>query len=137
MSDILRPASGKGWRYRPANSSASLSPEARALGRKAMDAFLLSPQMQKPVTEATKDVEGAARALTVAIGAVDTGDFLDSFDSGPADPIVISGNPRVAGRVTNDSDHAAAVEYGNSAVGAGRRVLGRAAQPWHTEKRPL
>lgn len=136
MPDVTRPTSGKGWRYKPANTSRDLAPEARAVGRKAMDAFLVSPQMQKPTDEAAADVADAARTLAGII-AYDTGSYSESFESGPAAPVEVAGNVRVSARVTNDDDAAPAVEFGNSKVGPGKRVLLSAAQPWHTEKRPL
>lgn len=129
-----RRAARLGWAYRPANTLNDLAPEVAATGRQSMAEFLLSPQVQRPVSQATEDVAEAARALTVAVGAVDTGDFVSKFDAQVGKPMVVAGNPRVTGRVVNDSDHAAAVEFGNSRVGEGRRILGNAAQPWHTPK---
>jgi hypothetical protein len=124
----------KAWRYKPANRRSDLPKEARALGRRAMDDFLLSPQLLKPVMAATKDIKDAAEALTVAEGKVKSGDFLRGFDSAVGEIVEVSGNPRVTGRVFNDSEHAAAVELGNQRAGQGSHILLRAGQPWHTRK---
>lgn len=127
----------RAWRYRPANTQRDLSPEARKLGRRAMDDFLLSPQVLRPTIEAANDVADAARELTVAEGHVDTGDFVSKFDVGVGEIMTIDGNPRVTARVHNDSAHAAAVEFlSPNKGGHGFRILGRAAQPWHSPKGP-
>jgi hypothetical protein len=123
------------YRYKPANNLADLSKEARAVGRRSMAEFLLSPDVLRPVMQATKDIEDAAADLTRAEDLVDTGEFVDSFTSFVGDYMVIDGNPRVTGRVANDSAHAAALEFGNSQVAA-HHVLARAGQPFHSEKGP-
>ena len=125
-----------GFRYRPANSKASLSPEARKIGRESMKEFLLSPQLQEPVSKATEDIADAAKALAVADGLVDSGEYSEGFEGQVGAPIVIAGNRRVAGRVVNDAAHSAALEWGNSRA-TGHHVLGRAGQPFHSEKRPM
>jgi hypothetical protein len=120
-------------RYKAANTRADLSEEARALGRGSMTELLLSPQVMKPVFQAAQDIREAAQALALA-EAVHTGEYADSFTVEPQAPIIIDGNPRVAFRVVNDDEAAAPVEFGNVRIGPGKRILGRAGQPWHVPK---
>jgi len=130
-------ARGAGWRawYVPANTRRDLPAGSRF---RAMDDFLLSRQLHKPVLEAAEDVASEARALAIEGGMVDSGDFVSSFDVEAGPVLTVSDpfpNPRVTGRVTNDSDHAAAVEWGNAQTkGQGHRVLGRAGEKFHTPK---
>lgn len=122
-------------RYRPANTMADLSAEARALGRQSMAEFLVSPQVAKPAFQAAQDVRADAAQLATR-EAFETGEYADSFGVVAIPPVVIDGNPRSAFRVYNDDEAAPAVEYGNQRVGPGKRILRRAGEPYHSPKRP-
>jgi len=92
--------------------------------------LLASPEMQAAMHEKAAKIADAARAIS-PVGPVDDGEkthYVDSFT-------VSSGvreepTRRAYGRVENDSDHAAAVEYGNGRTGpktiGAHHVLGRA-----------
>ena len=70
-------------RYRPANSVASLSPEARQLGRGSMAEFLLSPEVQKVSVDAAAEIADNLRD-----GLRDnfsSGKLLDSVESAHRD----------------------------------------------------
>ena len=125
------------FRYKPANTVADLSDQARGLGRQSMAEFLVSPQVQRPVSAAAKDISEAARDLALA-EATRTGSFANAFESGVGGIMVVAGNPRVTAQVSNSDPAAMANEYGGrGALGSNvpeRRILGRAAQPWHTAK---
>ena len=140
------------YRYKPAHTMADLSAPALAAGHQSMAEFLLSPQLMKPVLKAAADIADDARAIIVA-EAYDTGALLESVNSGPAEPMVFNGNPRVAAAVTMhggiyrrakdpESSVGAVVEFGNSQTrGKGPaqqvRPLWRAGQPYHSPKGPL
>ena len=53
-------------RYKPANTIADLSDEAKKLGRQSMAEFLLSPQVAKPTFQAAQDVRTAAQGRAMA-----------------------------------------------------------------------
>jgi hypothetical protein len=100
-----------------------------------MAEFLLSPQLAKPVLQATHDIRDACEAIVLA-EATDTGNLASSFEVHPTAPIVMAGNPRVAFRVENSDPAAAPNEFGNKRT-VGRRLMKRASAPWHSKKKPL
>ena len=84
--------------------------------------FMLSRQMQKPVTE----VAEAVKAVAVANTPKATGKMADSYDVNELPAVTVAGSPRVASEVRNEDDAAPAVEFGgkrNKAI----RPLGSAA----------
>lgn len=144
--------------YRPANSVVGMNRDRARRGiepskNKSMREFLLSDQLDDAVAGATHDIASAAREL--AASEIHTpsssGEYTASIHGEKADPVSIGGNLRVAGAVVAhggtasyggftdpESSHAAVVEFGNPAAPqSGRRILGRAGGPWHTEKKPL
>lgn len=132
-------------RYRPANTMASLSPEARQLGRKSMAEFLLSPEIQDVATDVGKVIADDLRdSIAQHFDATNT--LGESVESHAGEPMVIEGNPRATAQVSydggvypgarqEDSTKAAVVEFGNS-VNKGYHLLREAGQPYHTEKGP-
>lgn len=124
---------------------ASLSPEARQLGRKSMAEFLLSPQVQDVSVDVAKEIADNLReSITQHFDATET--LSESVDAAPGEPISIDGNPRAVATVSyngglyprarqEDSSKAAVVEFGNS-VNRGYHLLREAGEPYNTEKGP-
>lgn len=125
-------------RYVPANSSAQINAARAARGHKpskfqAMDAFLMSDQIQDVSDAAAKDIAEDASQMAVAEGVVKSGSYASAFETEEADPIVAAGNPRRTAAVYNDDAAAPSVEYG-SRMSPGDRVLGRAGMKYHTPR---
>ena len=120
-------------RYRPANTRADLRRDAPASTNMSMQEFLLSDRVQKVAMEAAKDIQAAAQQIAGAV-ATKTGAYASSFDHHEGPSVVIDGNPRRTARVANDDAAAAPLEFGNSRQES-HRIMGRAGQPWNTEKR--
>lgn len=124
--------------YQPTNTRRDLPRVPASQKRRAMDEFLVSPELQDVVLEAAADMEADAREIAVSEGLVSSGEYVSKFEH-KAGPIVeISDgdfpNPRVSAEVSNESKHAAAVEFGNSQVGEGHRVLGKVAAKYDNPK---
>lgn len=117
--------------YRPANTSRDLPAGSP---HKAMDAFLLSSRVQDVSLEAAKDIASAASDIAIAEGRTATGSYARSFKTEAIEPVLVAGNLRRAAAVYNDDRAAAPVEFGNRRVGAGRYVLFRAGQLYHTPR---
>jgi hypothetical protein len=124
--------------YQPTNTRRDLPRIPASQGRKAMDDFLVSPELQETVLEAAADIEADAVELATSEGLVDSGKYVSSFDHRAGEIVVVNDgeftNPRVSAEVSNDAAHAAAVEYGNKQVGAGHRILGRIAAKYDNPK---
>lgn len=127
--------------YKPAQTSLDLPPGSKF---KAMDAFLLSPQLGDPVNEATKDIATAATTLATA-ERFETGAYAASIEADEGEIVVVGGRPRVSGAVMAhggsypnakdpETSIAAVVEWGN-ANAPGARILGRAGDPFHSARR--
>lgn len=144
--------------YRPAHSRAKMARDRAEFGidtpskNKSMREFLVSEQLEDPVNAAAEDIAAAARTLAAEEIHSDTssGDYTASIRVIRPEHVLIGGNWRVASAVVAhggtasyggftdpESSHAAVVEFGNPAAPhSGRRILGRAGQPWHTERPP-
>lgn len=126
------------WRYKPANTKADLRPESKNL---AMDAFLLSPRLQRPTTAVAQEIALIAKA-TALVEASDTTAFANAFVAAPGPPMVVGGNPRVSARVSNSDPAAAPNEFGNVRIlksgkaveFPAKRILGRSGEPFHTPR---
>lgn len=89
---------------------------------KGFGAFMLSLQMQKPITQ----IAEAVKADGIENTPEATGAMKSSYEVNEIDPVVVNRSPRVASEVRNRNAAAPAVEFGgkrNKAV----RPLGRAA----------
>ena len=142
--DGVRPpvARGKGWaaHYVPANHRRDLPKGSR---HRAMDSFLLSPQLQDVVLRAGEDIAGEARGMAIEEGVAETGEYASSFDARVGPPLSVGPpfpNPRVSVIVSNDAGDAdtgysvaADVEYGTS-TRPGKRILYRAGLKYHTPR---
>jgi hypothetical protein len=119
----------KVW-YQPANTRRDLPPGA-SQKRQPMDVFLLSDDLQDVLMEAGEDMVDDARQIAIADGLVESGNYVRAFEARRGDIVEVNdgdfANPRVSTDVLNTDATAAAIEFGNSQVGAGRRVLGRVA----------
>lgn len=124
--------------YQPANTRRDIPRVPGAQMRAAMDDFLVSPELQETLLDAAADMENDARELATSERIVDSGDYVSKFKHEAGPVVVINdgsySNPRVSAEVSNESDHAAAVEFGNRQVGEGRRVLGRVAEKYDNPK---
>ena len=118
-------------KYKPAMHRGDLPKGSRHL---AMDAFLLSDDVQDVSSAAARDMARDMRAEAVAAGLVDTGGYVQGFDSEASEPVWSSFGPRRAAVVFNDDEAAPAVEFGNRRVGAGRRIMLRVGNRYHTPK---
>ena len=116
-------------RYVPANSRKDLPPDSKHL---PMDAFLVSPRVQRVSLAAAEDIADVARRSAEAQGIFRTGVYLSSFRVSIRPPIVADGNPRAAARVENIAPHAMIVEAGSYHFGRGRWILKRAGAQFHT-----
>jgi len=89
---------------------------------KGFQEFMLSRQMQKPVTQVAEAVKDDAVDNTPEA----TGAMKGSYEVKEIEPVVVNHSPRVASEVRNSNPAAPAVEFGgkrNKAI----RPLGRAA----------
>lgn len=124
--------------YQPANTRRDLPRSVGGQRFAAMDEFLLSSEMQDVVNEAAGDMQTDAEDLARAEGLVRTGEYVSSFQHEPGPVVEVNdgefANPRVSAEVANTSDHAAAVEYGNSRAGRGYRILGKIAARYSSPK---
>ena len=142
--------------YIPANSAGQHNRARARYGippsqNQAMNALLLSDQVQAPTLAAARDIAGEASDIARAelkTAKAGASEYLDSIDAGVAPPIVAGGSPRVAAAVTAnggraswggftdpESSHAAVVEFGNPAApGSGKRILGRAGARFHNPR---
>lgn len=118
-------------RYKPAMHRTDLRKGSKRL---AMDAFLMSDQVQDVSSAAARDMARDMRAEAVAAGLVETGGYVQGFDSEASEPVWTTYGPRRAATVYNDDDAAPAVEFGNARVGAGRRIMLRVGNRYHTPK---
>lgn len=116
--------------YRPANTKGDLQPGSRA---GSMKEFLLSDRIADVLDDAADDIAAEAKHIAMADGAMETGDYANSFTTKRAGAIVIAGNARRSVHVVNEDESAAANEFGNSKR-AGRRTLARAGEKFHTPK---
>jgi hypothetical protein len=145
--------------YRPAHSITKMQRDRQEFGvdtpskNKSMREFLVSEQLEIPVAAAGQDIAQAARVLSREEINSDwsTDAYVNSIHVEQADHTLIAGNWRVTvavvahggvaswgGFTDPESSHAAVVEFGNPAAPhSGRRILGRAGQPWHSERMPL
>lgn len=91
---------------------------------RSFGAFMRSEQMRDVTEEVAKDIAHVAAELS----PVDTGDLASSFKvKREAGLMKVGGNLRVKVLVENNSDHAAANEFGIGRLGPrGRRMLLRA-----------
>lgn len=92
-------------------------PDHESFGR-----FMLSMQMQKPVTA----VAEAVKAVAVERTPKATGSMASSYEVNELPAVTVAGSPRVASEVRNSDEAAPAVEFGgkrNEAI----RPLGSAA----------
>lgn len=124
--------------YQPTNSRRDLPRVPGAQRRLTMEEYLVSPELQETILEAAADMQADAERLATAEGLVQSGDYVRGFEH-KAGPIVEVNdgefsNPRVSAEVSNESRHAAAVEYGNKQVGPGRRILGTIAAQYDNPK---
>jgi hypothetical protein len=96
-------------------------PTSFRLNAKGMRDLANGPEVRKVTTTVLRKAE----AFAVAISPVDDGDYIRAWETSE-EAVTIRGRTRVAGRLANTADHAAAVEWGNSRNGGkGQRVLGR------------
>lgn len=129
--------------YQPTNTRRDLPRVPAAQARRAMDDFLVSPELQKTVLEAAADMEADARDLAISEDVIDSGDYVSKFEH-KAGPIVVINdgtytNPRVSAEVGNESEHAVVVEFGVRGRKAdepkrGHRILGKIAEKYDNPK---
>lgn len=93
------------------------------LNKAGWDAIALSPE----VLAACMAEAERGKAFAVGIAPVDTREYSESFDVDPDVVTYFRSGPRVAARLVNTAEHAAAVEFGNEHVKRPHRVLGRTA----------
>lgn len=97
--------------------------------RRGFGGFMMSPQSRRPAIAAA--TRGVFLALAISPRSESDGDhYADHFHVDAHSPPVLVRdrsyvNPRVGARIVNTSDHAAAVEFGNSHARRHHRVLGR------------
>lgn len=124
--------------YQPTNTRRDLPPVPAAQKRRALDEFLLSEELQGTLMDAAEDMSRDAAELAASEGIVESGDYVSSFEARRGVIVEVNdgdfANPRVSADVLNTSAHAAAVEYGNSRVGAGHRILGKIAAKYDNPK---
>jgi hypothetical protein len=120
--------------YQPTNTRRDLPRVPASQGRQAMDAYLVSPELQDVLMEAGGDMVDDAKQIALSEGISGSGRYLSSFEARRGEIVEISdgefANPRVSVEVENTAVTAAAVEYGNSRVGDGHRVLGQVADKY-------
>lgn len=88
------------------------------------DAFAkmaIGPEVAAAVTAEAVRARGIAESLSESFRK--TGEYADSFEVSTTEDTV-AGARRAAGRLENTSDHAAAVEWGNSRDSKAHHVLG-------------
>ncbi len=124
--------------YQPANTRRDIPRVPGAQRRLPMEDYLVSPELQETIMEAASDMQADAERLAMSQGLVESGEYVSSFEH-KAGPIVAINdgefsNPRVSAEVSNESRHAAAVEYGNKQVGDGHHILGAIAAEYDNPK---
>lgn len=124
--------------YQPTNTRRDLPPVPAAQKRQAMDEFLVSDELQDVLMEAGADMANDAEELAAGEGITGSGRYLSSFESRRGAIVVVNDgeypNPRVSVDVGNSAVTAAAVEFGNAAVGPGHRILGKIATQYDNPK---
>lgn len=124
--------------YQPTNTRRDLPRVPASQKRQALDEYLLSDRLQDVLQEAGGDMVNSAEELAISEGVVESGEYLTSFESRRGDIVTVDdgdfANPRVSTDVLNTAATAAAVEYGNSQVGAGHRILGKVAAQYDNPK---
>lgn len=124
--------------YQPTNTRRDLPPVPAAQKRQAMDEFLVSDDLQDAIMEAGADMANDAEELAAGEGITGSGRYLSSFESRRGEIVQVDDgqypNPRVSVDVGNTAVTAAAVEYGNSQVGPGHRILGKIAAQYDNPK---
>lgn len=90
-------------------------------------AFLIGPEVRRGLAEAAERAKAFAESISQDFR--DSGEYAESFDVSDV-TVDFNGAPRAAGRLTNTSGHAAAVEVGyrgrsHEASSSAHRVLGR------------
>lgn len=118
-------------RYKPANHQRDLPRGSHHL---AMDAFLLSDEVQDVSMAAARDMARDMAIQAVAEGAADTGAYASGFEVEERQPLLAGGNLRRAAVVRNSTDAAAPMEFGNRRVGEGRRIMLRVGLRYHTPR---
>ena len=132
---VLFKAPGMTAFYRPSNTRHDL-PAGSPL--RAMDAFLVSQEVQDVADEAARDIARDAQNLALAEGLVRTGRYARSFDSAPGELKVLPGeypNPRRSAIVYNDVPQAVELELGmdnRATQKPAYRILSRAAEPYQS-----
>jgi hypothetical protein len=143
--------------YVPSNSVSQMNRARARRGvapsrMKSMKEFLVSDDVQDAADAVAASIASGAALMAHAeiVSDSSSGAYEDSISSEKIPPVVINGNPRAAAAVTAhggvaswggftdpESSHAVVVEYGNPAAPhSGRRILGRAGQPYDSPKRP-
>lgn len=124
--------------YQPTNTRRDLPRIPGAQRRLPMEDYLLSDQLQDVLMTAGRDMVEDAEQLTVAEGVIESGEYLTSFEARRGDIVEVNdgefANPRVSTDVLNTAATAAAIEYGNSQVGEGHRILGKIAAQYDNPK---
>lgn len=124
--------------YQPTNSRRDLPRIPGAQRRLTMEEYLVSSELQETLLEAAADMQADAEQLAAAEGLIKSGDYISSFEHRPGPIVEVNdgefSNPRVSAEVSNESRHAAAVEYGNKQAGPGRRILGKVAAQYDNPK---
>lgn len=95
--------------------------------------MMMSEQTAKVSRQAAHDVEALAKSFS-PVSSGDGDHYVEHFEVVDNLPEIIGGNPRMSAMVVNDSDHGAAVEFGNTgqprpqggSAGPAYRPLGRA-----------
>lgn len=103
-----------------------MSPRAFRPNQAGFRQIANSPEMRAALKAVAEDAKAYAESISQDFR--DTGDYADSFEvteeTVDFTETRFSG-PRAAARLTNTSDHAAAVEWGNEHSHRNHRVLGR------------
>jgi hypothetical protein len=124
--------------YQPANTRRDLPRTPGGQSFDAMDAYLLSDDLQKALNAAGDDMVNDAQELTREVGAIETGAYLSSFRSSEGPIVEVNdgsySNPRRSVEVGNDDPSAAANEWGNSRRPRGYRILGKVAAQYDNPK---
>lgn len=124
--------------YQPTNTRRDLPRVPGGQRFEAVDALLLSDQIQDALLAAGDDMVDDAVQIAIGKGLVETGDYVRKFERRRGVIVEISdgsyANPRVSVDVGNTSIHSVAIEYGNAQVGAGHSVLGEVAARYDNPK---
>lgn len=93
--------------------------------------FMVSAQVQRPVTEVAEEIAVDAKSGT----PVKTGALADGYKVKVIAPVVVNGSPRASAEVRNSDPAAAPQEFGNKHV-KGHRMLGKAASRFGDQRGP-